>query len=330
MSRELELLSNYPLIANGFLYIQLCPAHTHAWLTCIWIYIFESYHATTIYYSCVCHNGPDGIPFGLYANLKDLALPIFVHCLRALLDRSSEAPPGFNHVFLMGLPEKPGAEMGNGVCAYWPGDTRPLSTCGCFKPNPHRLRHICDAQRGFLKDRHLLQNMVKLDHCALRSFSLSGLFHWTRFVIGGWFPEEVLHATRCLYQDNWLKPHGKSFPSIRLRSGARQGCPLSPQLFALATDSLLCKLQSVMPSELGIVRAFADDIAAMCSDWCNLSLSWVFVEFEETSALSLNMNIPKTVLFTCIYIHMYLQKPSLGCKCAKRCPRTLPCLEGGL
>jgi hypothetical protein len=68
----------------------------------------------------------------------------------------------------------------------------------------------------------------------------------------------------------------------------------------------------------------------MCSDWCNLSLSWVFVEFEETSALSLNMNIPNTVLLTCIYIHMYLQKPSLGCKCAKRGPRTLPCLEGGL
>ena len=28
----------------------------------------------------------------------------------------------------------------------------------------------------FLKDRHMLQNIVKLDHCALRSFSLSGLF----------------------------------------------------------------------------------------------------------------------------------------------------------
>jgi hypothetical protein len=29
--------------------------------------------------------GPDGIPFGLYAALKDLALPIFVHCLQLYL-----------------------------------------------------------------------------------------------------------------------------------------------------------------------------------------------------------------------------------------------------
>lgn len=171
----------YPLIANLFPYIQLCPAHTHAWLTCI--YIFESYHATTIYYSCVCHNGPDGIPFGLYANLKDLALPIFVHCLWALLDRSNEAPPGFNHVFVMGLPEKPGAEMGNGVCAYWPGDTRPLSTCGCFKPNPHRLRHICDAQRGFWKTGTCFKTSLNLITVPFvpflcQDFSLDALCHW--------------------------------------------------------------------------------------------------------------------------------------------------------
>ena len=80
-------------------------------------------------------------------------------------------------------------------------------------------------------------------------------------------------TTQCFYQDNWLKPHGKFVPSIRLRSGVRQGCPFSQLLFALANDSLLRKLQSAMPSELGIERAFADDIAAMCSDWCNLSLS---------------------------------------------------------
>eukprot|EP00435_Cladocopium_sp_Y103_P073895 s11_g45.t1 len=108
--------------------------------------------------------------------------------------------------------------------------------------------------------------------------------------------EERLAVTNC-FVHSVLEGQFQAASQIatRYRRLPTQGCPLSPLLFALATDSLLRKLQSVMPTELDIVRAFADDIAAVCSDWCNSIpfLSVLFAEFEKISALSLN--IAKTV-----------------------------------
>ena len=76
--------------------------------------------------------------------------------------------------------------------------------------------------------------------------------------------------------------------------GVRQGCPISPLLFAAAVDVLLRILQKRVAS--GIFRAFADDIGGVLENWDRDQpiLEQVFREFAGMSGLELN--IKKTVI----------------------------------
>ena len=78
-----------------------------------------------------------------------------------------------------------------------------------------------------------------------------------------------------------------------MERGVRQGCPISPLLFAAAVDVLLRILQSRLPE--ATIRAFADDIGAVTTDFpaTQAILERTFAEFAEMSGLELN--IKKTV-----------------------------------
>ena len=72
--------------------------------------------------------------------------------------------------------------------------------------------------------------------------------------------------------------------------GVRQGCPISPLLFAAAVDILLRKLHSNIQNST--TKAFANDIAMVVEDWRrdHGAIQDIFKEFEAMSGLDLNMS----------------------------------------
>ena len=89
-----------------------------------------------------------------------------------------------------------------------------------------------------------------------------------KILIAAGLPPKAIRLIRAIYSDctHSIRIDGKMFNGPMLRGGVRQGCPLSAILFALAIDPLLRLLEKLTP--LGdILRAYADDLAAVFHDW---------------------------------------------------------------
>ena len=173
--------------------------------------------------------------------------------------------------------------------------------------------HVSNMQRGFLLGRSMLSNIIDVDyhslrislnssHGALLLFDFEAAFpslsHEYMFQvlqrIG--LPPNWVAAIQLLYVGNthWVRVGGQYFPSFTAKSGVRQGCPLSPLLFAVVVDILLRRLASHLPS--CIVRAFADDTALVTDDF-HRHASSIYHIFEEFASIScLRLNLPKTIL----------------------------------
>ena len=91
-----------------------------------------------------------------------------------------------------------------------------------------------------------------------------------------------------------IQLQGVRYPGFRITRGIRQGCPLSPLLFAVATDLLLRRARRCIATMCS--RAWADDLAMVLREGLrSLSrLQSFFLDFEAVSGLALN--IEKTVL----------------------------------
>lgn len=270
--------------------------------------------------------GPDGIPFQAWRALGPLGLHILWEAGRALemgLHTGDPAHDLFNESLLCCLPKKASRTASDGEGIYEAGETRPLSitnTDNRLIANAYRLRwepvlapHIASEQRGFVPGRSMLANIADIEHSAMLaslecrdavivlfdfsaafpSISRTYLFAMAR---AAGFPDFAMHVLGALYHQTvgQLLLHGRLHEHVRLEAGIRQGCPLSPILFALASDSLLRIIGVRHPA--ATTRAFADDTAMVLRSW-SAERRCVFATFRAFESVSnLSLNLSKTVV----------------------------------
>ena len=76
-------------------------------------------------------------------------------------------------------------------------------------------------------------------------------------------PQSAINAIKALYSQvrRAIRFKGSAHEPFGVHRGIRQGCPLSPILFAAVVDVLLRRLQRMFPDVL--IRAFAHDIGTV-------------------------------------------------------------------
>lgn len=280
---------------------------------------------------CESAPGPDGIPFGAYKKLASLAIPYFQSVFASLLDVDSlwTPPEDFNFAFLYCIPKKADFNIPDVGDVYSCGSTRPISVVNtdnrilanainvCF--SKAAAKWVSPYQRGFVNGRYMLQNVLEIDFHSLRitmnrkkgaivlfdfaaAFpSMDHQFMWDVLEAVG-IDAGVIGAIKKFYINNyhWLRLKNGTFPSVDVGSGVRQGCPLSPILFAVCADVLLRKLADALSTNGKIsdnsICAFADDTAVTVENMEEAlpKLHQLFNEYEAVSGLALNAD--KTVL----------------------------------
>ena len=272
--------------------------------------------------------GPDGIPFKAYRNLGLLSQNVLWRALEDLSNPGAEdrlkkymtGPGGhctFNESLMVFLPKKASGSL-NGTDFFDPSDTRPLSivnTDNRIMASAVRLviepildLAVSDAQQGFLAGRSLIKDVMDVDE-AMRTYAMRGRFPAAIFYdfqaafpslsqafllvtlehLG--LPPHIIQFIRCLYYDNrcWISIGGKRHAGFTIKAGIRQGCPLSPLLFAVVADILLRRLQRLFPH--AIRRAYADDLAMVVDELLDEGkpIMDVFDDYQRLSGLRLNM-----------------------------------------
>ena len=268
--------------------------------------------------------GPDGIPTGVYMQLKEVAPDIFLQLVRDLIDGNISLDDDFNQAILCCIPKGSNDHDDNGVPIHTAAGTRPLSivdaanrivaailNCALERCVGNRISAM---QRGFVSGRQMLMNIIDVDTAAqtisIRSTrgaillfdfraafpSMDHAFIWDTLKFSG-IPSQFISAIQSLYRNNrhHIRVNGQLYEGPTVRSGVRQGCPLSGLLFAICVDVLLLRLQDVLTSGNEIARAFADDTATVINDYTRTipTIATIFQEFEQISGLQLN--IDKTV-----------------------------------
>ena len=257
--------------------------------------------------------GPDGIPFAAYRTLSRYYAPLVQRTLRKMA-AGAVPPEGFNHGLLFLIPKK-------GTCL--PEDTRPISVTNAgnrilasvvvaaITPALQDVLH--PSQKGFVEGRRGEDHIVDLNREFYSRLNRDAQYHILMMDTAKAFDsvshEFVLEALRQLDMPPWVvttvsgllhsarvtpcfgSDHGVMIDILR---GVKQGCPLSPLLFAICYDSLLEALVCLP----GITPfAYADDLALGTTAAKHLPAAMTLVDAFR-AASGLGVNVDKTAIIS--------------------------------
>ena len=168
----------------------------------------------------------------------------------------------FNQGLLICLGKKPHSEHPDYGQVFRPESTRPLSivnTDNRLIANAARLRWerllnpwISPQQQGFLPNRSILTNVLDIDYAAMVTAlsnntgtlvlfdfasafpSMSQAYMFNLLTALG-VPRNARHLIQALYDNNrcTVQTNGAQVDGFKMTAGVRQGCPLSPLLYAI-------------------------------------------------------------------------------------------------
>jgi ribonuclease HI len=253
--------------------------------------------------------GPDGIPYLAYRVLVDAVAPVLLGVFAALAG-GVKPPPGFNDGCLFLLPKK-----GDGS-ATLPTNTRPLAVNNCdnriiacvaaYAISPSLSEHLLPNQKGFVPGRQGSEHIEILNKDFYTALEEGRQHHIlsidTKKAFDSIFVDYLHAVLRALNLPEWLNnlvaglyfkarvtPVFGSGPTgiwIDILRGVRQGCPLSPLLFAIAFDPLLERLRNVAGVR---TCGFADDLAFSAARAAFFSpVIRIISEFAVVSGLGIN------------------------------------------
>ena len=231
-------------------------------------------------------------------------------------------PHNFNLGVLCCIPKKPVGQHETLGEVYDGDSTRPLMIVNVANRIIAAAYKICwedilapwisQQQRGFLPGRSMLANVVELEHEAM----VASLQHEQGLLLlldfkaafpsvsheyllgclkGYGMPASARRVVEALYNKGGclISSSGRLLPGFRIRAGIRQGCPLSPLIFAAAMDLFLRMLRERLGEQV-TVRAFADDVGLVLTD-LKSQLPILKETLREFGAISgMMLNLPKT------------------------------------
>ena len=233
-------------------------------------------------------------------------------------DCSHDGTHHYNYSVLVCLPKKSSSTTCDGTAAYTTNNTRPLSIVNCDNRivagaarnrwEHHLAKWILPRQQGFLPHRSILRNLIQLDTAsmitsltqpsgacilldfasAFPSISQDFLFEVLRHI---GLPQSAITLLTSLYSNSRceVKQGNTTAPGFALETGVRQGCPLSPLLYATVAEVMLDMIEHQCPGTLA--RCYADDTALVLNNfWAEApTLMRIFQDFSQISGLHLNL-----------------------------------------
>eukprot|EP00253_Pinus_taeda_P021952 PITA_21952 len=212
--------------------------------------------------------GPDGFTIHFYKVCWNIIKTYLLKMIQGFFGKT-KVGGGINSTFLALIPKEANLETF--------GRFRPISLCNASykilsKIIANRIKPLLDklisnAQGGFIKGRHILDNiiqvqeaihsskqrkekgmLIKLDMAnAFDRVNHSFLFQVLRSF---GFPPQFINLIKACITNPWISPmvNGRPTSFFQAHRGLRQVCPLSPFLYILMADSLSRKLTAEMNS----------------------------------------------------------------------------------